>query len=77
MKTIFLFSAAIAIATVTTQAQDIKAKAVPEVVKSALAKKYPEATKVSWEKEKGTVVEEERAVVVVLYVARENLSNNV
>src|ERR1700743_2822109 len=53
MKTIFLFTAAIAIATVTTQAQDIKAKAVPEVVKLALAKKYPEAAKVSWEKEKG------------------------
>jgi hypothetical protein len=26
---------------------------VPAAVKSALAKKYPEATKVSWEKEKG------------------------
>lgn len=33
--------------------QDIKAINVPVTVKSALAKKYPEATKVSWEKEKG------------------------
>ena len=35
------------------KAQDLKTKDVPEVVKAALAKKYPEATKVSWEKEKG------------------------
>jgi len=34
-------------------AQDLKTKDVPEVVKSALIKKYPEAAKVSWEKEKG------------------------
>ena len=34
-------------------AQDMKAKDVPAVVKSALMKKYPHATKVSWEKEKG------------------------
>ena len=34
-------------------AQDLKSKDVPESVKSALAKKYPEATHVSWEKEKG------------------------
>jgi hypothetical protein len=33
--------------------QDLKTKDVPGVVKAALAKKYPEATKVSWEKEKG------------------------
>src|SRR5258708_14209991 len=35
------------------KAQDIKATDVPAVVKEALAKKYPKATKVSWEKEKG------------------------
>ena len=34
-------------------AQDIKSKDVPAVVKETLAKKYPKATKVSWEKEKG------------------------
>ena len=34
-------------------AQDIKAKDVPAVVKDALLKKYPAATKVSWEKENG------------------------
>ena len=34
-------------------AQDIKAKNVPAVVKAALIKKYPAATKVSWEKENG------------------------
>ena len=34
-------------------AQDKKTKDVPAAVKEALAKKYPKATKVSWEKEKG------------------------
>lgn len=38
---------------VSAYAQDIKTKDVPTVVKEALAKKYPQATKVSWEKEKG------------------------
>ncbi len=36
-----------------TQAQDLKSSNVPATVKSALLKKYPEATKASWEKEKG------------------------
>src|ERR1700753_848532 len=36
-----------------TTAQDIKAKNVPAVVKEALAKKYPNTSQVSWEKEKG------------------------
>lgn len=35
------------------RAQDLKAKNVHDVVKAALLKKYPNATKVSWEKEKG------------------------
>jgi len=43
--TMFLFSAACA--------QDINSSEIPAVVKSALVKKYPEATKVSWEKENG------------------------
>jgi hypothetical protein len=34
-------------------AQDVKNSEVPVVVKSALQHKYPNATKVSWEKEKG------------------------
>ena len=34
-------------------AQDLKSKDVPSVAKTALAQKYPQATKVSWEKEKG------------------------
>ena len=34
-------------------AQDLKEKDVPAAVKAALSKKYPDAKKVSWEKEKG------------------------
>jgi len=34
-------------------AQDLKTKDVPTTVKDAFAKKYPDAKKVSWEKEKG------------------------
>ena len=52
MKKIVL-AAAIALITGDLQAQDLKAKDVPAVVREALAKKYPEAIKVSWEKEKG------------------------
>ena len=37
----------------TIMSQDIKTKDVPAVVKAALLKKYPQATKVGWEKEKG------------------------
>lgn len=40
-------------ATARLAAQDLKESKVPAVVKSALAKKYPEAKKVSWEMEKG------------------------
>jgi hypothetical protein len=53
MKKKLLFAIAIATAAVSVKAQDIKTKDVPAVVKSACEKKYPEATKVSWEKEKG------------------------
>lgn len=52
MKKIVL-AAAIALMTDSLQAQDLKAKDVPAVVKETLAKKYPDAIKVSWEKEKG------------------------
>ncbi len=34
-------------------AQDLKSKDVPKVVKAVLVSKYPQAAKVSWEKEKG------------------------
>jgi len=51
-KTLLLAFMAIALSA-NLNAQDLKAKQVPTVVKAALAKKYPEATKVSWEKEKG------------------------
>lgn len=53
MKKIILFSAIAAFVTSYASAQDLKSKDVPNVVKAALAKKYPKATKVSWEKEKG------------------------
>jgi hypothetical protein len=52
-KNFLLFAVVIAVAAVNVNAQDLKASNVPAVVKSALSKKYPEATKVSWEKEKG------------------------
>jgi hypothetical protein len=54
MKTKLLLVAGVAImSAAAVNAQDIKSKDVPAVVKSALTKKYPEASKVSWEKEKG------------------------
>jgi hypothetical protein len=34
-------------------AQDLKARDIPAAVKTALTRKYPNATKISWEKEKG------------------------
>jgi hypothetical protein len=53
MKKIILLSFAIAPLAGNAIAQDLKDKAVPAIVKEALMKKYPHATKVSWEKEKG------------------------
>jgi uncharacterized protein YxeA len=52
-KNFLLLAVVIAVAAVNVNAQDLKTSNVPVVVKSALSKKYPEATKVSWEKEKG------------------------
>ena len=52
-KNFLLLAVVIAVAAINVNAQDLKAGNVPAVVKSALSKKYPEATKVSWEKEKG------------------------
>ena len=51
-KAAFILPVTLAFA-VSAYAQDINTKDVPTVVKEALAKKYPQATKVSWEKEKG------------------------
>ena len=53
MKKVFVLTAVALLATAGLRAQDLKAKDVPVAAKEALAKKYPEATKVSWEKEKG------------------------
>ncbi len=53
MRKLLVFITVIGIAISALKAQDIKAGAVPEIVKSAFVKKYPEAVKVTWEKEKG------------------------
>ena len=53
MKKIFLLATSILAVTGSLKAQDLKAQDVPAVVKEALMKKYPEAAKVGWEKEKG------------------------
>jgi uncharacterized protein YxeA len=53
MKKTILCALAITVLTGIATAQDLKSKDIPTVVKEALAKKYPNATKVSWEKEKG------------------------
>lgn len=53
MKQIVLVGLVVVATTFTLKAQDLKTKDVPQTIKTALTKKYPEATKVSWEKEKG------------------------
>src|SRR3982751_2299533 len=53
MKKFFISAGAAILLLNAAYAQDIKSSDVPAVVKSALLKKYPEATKVSWEKENG------------------------
>jgi len=47
---LFLLAAATG---VSVNAQDLKSSNVPGTVKTALLKKYPQAAKASWEKEKG------------------------
>lgn len=49
MKAVFIIPFLIS----TAYGQDIKTKDVPQAVQHALTQKYPQATKVSWEKEKG------------------------
>jgi hypothetical protein len=53
MKRILLVPVIFVFAVGALSAQDLKTKDVPAVVKTALTKKYPTASKVSWEKEKG------------------------
>lgn len=53
MKGPVLFVLTIVAFSASARAQAIKANGVPASVKEALAKKYPKATKVNWEKEKG------------------------
>ena len=53
MKKFLAFIAGTMFLFVVACAQDIKSSEVPAGVKSALMKKYPDATKVSWEKENG------------------------
>jgi hypothetical protein len=53
MKRSVLFLFAFTAFAGNSKAQNIECKNVPAAVKEALAKKYPKATKVSWEKEKG------------------------
>jgi len=53
MKKIILSAFVITLLAGNAMSQDVKAKEVPAAVKAAFAKKYPNATKVSWEKEKG------------------------
>ena len=52
MKKPILLLVSVAMAA-TVMAQDIKTSNVPASVRAALIKKYPGATKVTWEKEKG------------------------
>jgi len=53
MKRTTLLLAAMATCAYAVNAQDLKSRNVPAIVKETLAKKYPHAAKVSWEKEKG------------------------
>ncbi|MDO3641327.1 PepSY-like domain-containing protein [Mucilaginibacter sp. L3T2-6] len=55
MKRIILLSvlAGGMLATTSVLAQRVKKSEVPEAVLSSLSKKYPQAAKVTWEKEKG------------------------
>ncbi|HVW13031.1 MAG TPA: PepSY-like domain-containing protein [Mucilaginibacter sp.] len=53
MKKIVLSAVLLSAIIGSIKAQGNKSSTVPAVVKKALMKKYPEATKVTWEKEKG------------------------
>jgi hypothetical protein len=53
MRRLVLFIFAFTAFAGSAAAQGMKSQDVPTVVKEALAKKYPNASKVSWEKERG------------------------
>ncbi|MDB5022541.1 MAG: hypothetical protein JWP78_296 [Mucilaginibacter sp.] len=53
MNKTILCALAMTVLTGIATAQDLKSKDVPAAVQGALTKKYPNASKVSWEKEKG------------------------
>jgi hypothetical protein len=53
MKKTVMLAAVIVVTAISVKAQDLKSKDLPPGVKTALAKKYPKAFKVSWEMEKG------------------------
>lgn len=53
MKKIILFVLMITATMTIAIAQDLKTKDVPDAVKKEFASRYPNAKKVSWEKEKG------------------------
>ncbi|RWY46064.1 PepSY-like domain-containing protein [Mucilaginibacter gilvus] len=53
MKKIILSLSVLLSVTTLTIAQTVKSALVPTSVREALMKKYPEATKITWEKEKG------------------------
>jgi len=52
-NTLLLTCIALSLTTTAVTAQKVKSADVPESVKSALLKKYPSASNVTWEKEKG------------------------
>src|SRR5258708_2062452 len=52
MKTLMII-AALSTITIGSMAQKLKESAVPSAVKSVFMKKYPQASGVTWEKEKG------------------------
>ena len=53
MKTAFALLCTLTVFNFPLCAQRLSSKELPPAVKSAFAKKYPEAQKVTWEKEKG------------------------
>jgi len=52
-QTLLLAFTALSLTTTTATAQKVKSAEVPTAVKNALLKKYPTASNVTWEKEKG------------------------
>jgi len=72
MKNLILFIAALTVISFTSCGQ--KSKDVPAEVKAAFAEKFPQATKVKWDKENATEWEAEFMMKEVEYSANFNLS---